>query len=279
MIRRTTTFVPPRCRPRHDPARARLESPPGHRRRGRRARGGGLRHSRGGQSEAVLLLVAGVVPVLPEPGPRRAVLRADPVRDPGGLGHRAATDRGDDLRDAAGDGGSCSCRCCSACTISTSGRTPRPSSTMRCCAGRRRISTCRSSSSAPRSTSAAGPASPSSTTAARSGQDATGDPAVSARLRRARRPRHHRPRAHAELRRDRLDHVADAALVLDHVRRVFLRRLLRRVHRAAVGRRRWRCAQRACSTRSSAPSTCRTSASSCSASRRSGATSPSPSSS
>ena len=52
-----------------------------------------------------------------------------------------------------------------------------------------------------------------------------------------RRARHHRPRADPELRLDRLDHVAHAALVLDHLRRLFLRGLLRGVHRAPLGRR------------------------------------------
>ena len=52
-----------------------------------------------------------------------------------------------------------------------------------------------------------------------------------------RRARHHRPRADPDLRLDRLDHVAHAALVLDHVRRLFLRGFLRGVHRAALGRR------------------------------------------
>ena len=69
------------------------------------------------------------------------------------------------------------------------------------------------------------------------GQDATGRSRGVGPPAPPRRARHHRPRAHPDLRLDRLDHVADAALVLDHVRRLFLRRLLRRVHRAALGRR------------------------------------------
>src|SRR6266480_3267716 len=62
------------------------------------------------------------------------------------------------------------------------------------------------------------------------GQDATGDPVVSARL-----CRHHCPRPDHDVRLDRLDRDAHAALVLDHVRRLFLRGLVRRVHRAALG--------------------------------------------
>ena len=60
--------------------------------------------------------------------------------------------------------------------------------------------------------------------------------AVSARLRRFAGPALIVARADPDLRRDRLDHVAHAALVLDDVRRLLLRRLLRRVHRAALGR-------------------------------------------
>ena len=73
------------------------------------------------------------------------------------------------------------------------------------------------------------------------GQDATGAPGVSARLRRSRRARHHRPRADPDLRLDRLDHVAHAALVLDHLRRLFLRGFVRGVHRAFCRSSRWRC--------------------------------------
>ena len=89
----------------HDPAGAPVESHSGHCRRLRPAGRGGLRDSGGGESEAVLLLVARVVPVLSEPGPRRALFRADPVRGPGRMGDRAATDRGDDLLHASRDGG------------------------------------------------------------------------------------------------------------------------------------------------------------------------------
>ena len=111
------------------------------------------------------------------------------------------------------------------------------------------------------------------------GQDVTGDPRVSARLRRLAGPAHHRPRADPDLRLGRLDHVAHAALVLDHVRRLFLRGFLRGVHRASLGRRGGDAPGRGCWTRSSAPSTCTISESSSSRSRRSGPTSPSPSSS
>ena len=69
------------------------------------------------------------------------------------------------------------------------------------------------------------------------GQDATGDPAVSARLRRFAGPAIIVLALTQTLRLDRLDHVAHAALVLDHVRRLFLRGFLRGVHRAALGRR------------------------------------------
>ena len=89
----------------HDPAGALVESPSGHCRRRRPDRRGGLRDSGAGESEAVLLLVARGVPVLHEPGPRRALFRADPVRGPGRLGGRAATDRGDDLLHDSRDGG------------------------------------------------------------------------------------------------------------------------------------------------------------------------------
>ena len=89
----------------HDPAGARVEPPSGHR-RGRRPAGcGGLRDSGRGESEAILLLVARVVPVLSEPGPWRPLFRADPVRVAGRMGNRAATDWGDDLRNASRDGG------------------------------------------------------------------------------------------------------------------------------------------------------------------------------
>ena len=81
-----------------------MEPHSAHCRRRRPAGGGGLRDSGAGESEAVLLLVARVVPVLHEPGPRRALLRADPVRGPGRLGGRAATDRGDDLLHDSRDG-------------------------------------------------------------------------------------------------------------------------------------------------------------------------------
>ena len=69
------------------------------------------------------------------------------------------------------------------------------------------------------------------------GQDVTGDPGVSARLRRLAGALDHHPRADPDLRLDRLDHVTHAALVLDHLRRVFLRGFLRGVHRASLGRR------------------------------------------
>ena len=94
-----------------------------------------------------------------------------------------------------------------------------------------------------------------------------------------RRARHHRPRADPDLRLDRLDHVAHAALVLDHVRRLFLRGLLRRVHRAALGRCGGDARGGAARHGHQPPSTCRISESSSSRSRRSGPTSPSPSSS
>ena len=87
--------------------------PPGHswnrlptRRRPLRPAGrGGVRDSGTGQSEAVLLLVARLVPVLSEPGPRRALLRADSVRNSGRLGDRAATDWGNGLRHRPRAGG------------------------------------------------------------------------------------------------------------------------------------------------------------------------------
>src|SRR5205823_8092871 len=55
--------------------------------------------------EAVLFLVARGLPVLPEPGARRALLRADSVRVSGIVGDRGAPDRRDDLRDGARHGG------------------------------------------------------------------------------------------------------------------------------------------------------------------------------
>ena len=93
----------------------------------------GLRDSGGSESEAVLLLVARVVPVLSEPGPRRALLRADPVRGPGRMGDRAATDRGDDLRDAPRDGGP------------LPPGAPRPARSLRMVARRRRRARCAAS--------------------------------------------------------------------------------------------------------------------------------------
>ena len=129
----------------HDPAGAPVEPHSGHWRRLRPAGGGGLRDSGGGESEAVLLLVARVVPVLSEPGPRRALLRADPVRGPGRMGDRAATDRGDDLRNASRDGGPLPAGAPRPARSLLVGRTPAQPSTMRCFAGRRHTSTCRSS--------------------------------------------------------------------------------------------------------------------------------------
>ena len=191
--------------------------PPGHawnrlpvdrRRRLRRAGRGGLRDSRGGESEAVLLLVARVVPVLPEPGPRRALLRADPVRGPGRLGDRAATDRRDDLRDASRDGGPLPAGAASACTISTRGAVPGAAehdALLRWKAPYLNVPffliraalyfggwSFIALALLPR--------------LARSGRDGgsrgVGPPAP------ARRARHHRPRADPDLRLDRLDHVA-----------------------------------------------------------------------
>ena len=78
---------------------------PTHWRRLRALGRGGMRNPGAGESEAILLLVARVVLVLSEPGPRRALFRADPVRGPGRMGDRRATSRGDDLRDASRDGG------------------------------------------------------------------------------------------------------------------------------------------------------------------------------
>ena len=46
----------------------------------------------------------------------------------------------------------------------------------------------------------------------------------------------HRPGPDLDLCVGRLDHVPDATLVFDHLRRVFLRGVLRRVHRAPLGR-------------------------------------------
>ena len=89
----------------HDPGGALVEPHTGHRRRRRPAGGGGMRDSGRGESEAILLLVARGVPVLSEPGPWRSLFRADPVRGPGRLGGRAATDRGDDLLHDSRDGG------------------------------------------------------------------------------------------------------------------------------------------------------------------------------
>ena len=262
----------------HDPAGAPVEPHAGHWRRLRPARGGGLRDSRGGESEAVLLLVARVVPVLSEPGPRRALLRADPVRGPGRMGDRAATDRGDDLRNAARDGGP------------LPAGVPRPARSLLVDRPGRSRARCAASleGAIPQRAVLPDPGGallrmlvlhrpPLLPRLARSGRDGgsrgVGPPAP------PRRARHHRPRADPDLRLDRLDHVAHAALVLDHLRRLFLRGFLRRVHRASLGRRGGDARGRGCSTRSSAPSTCTISESSSSRSRRSGPTSPSPSSS
>ena len=111
------------------------------------------------------------------------------------------------------------------------------------------------------------------------GQDVSGDPGVSARLRRLAGP------AIIVLALTQSFAAIDWIMsltphwCLDHVRRLFLRGFLRGVHRASLGRRQWRCAGRGCWTRSSAPSTCTMSESSSSRSRRSGPISPSPSSS
>ena len=197
---------------------------------------GGLRDSGGGESEAVLLLVARVVPVLSEPGPRRALLRADPVRDPGRMGDRAATDRGDDLRNAPRDGGP------------LPPVAPRPARSLLVDRSRGSRARCAASleGAIPQRAVLPDPGGallrslvlhrpPLLPRLARSGRDGgsrgVGPPAP------PRRARHHRPRADPDLRLDRLDHVAHAALVLDHVRRLFLRGFLRRVHRAALGRR------------------------------------------
>src|SRR5258708_32712766 len=82
-----------------------MESTSGHRRRLRPAGGGGLADAGGGESEAILLFVARVVPVLSEPDPWRTLFRADQVRVPGRMGNRAATDRRDHLRNGSRDGG------------------------------------------------------------------------------------------------------------------------------------------------------------------------------
>src|SRR4030095_5823808 len=87
----------------HDPAGAFVEPPSPDWRRLRRAGRRGLRVSVGGESEAVLLLVARVIPVLSEPGPRRALLRADPLCDSRRMGDRGAADRRDHFRDGPGD--------------------------------------------------------------------------------------------------------------------------------------------------------------------------------
>ncbi len=86
--------------------------------------------------------------------------------------------------DAAGDGGPVPAGAASACTISTNGPTPTRSSTMRCLRWKAPyLNVPFFLIRAALYLRHAGPSSPSSITAARSGQDATGDPAVSARLR------------------------------------------------------------------------------------------------
>ena len=221
----------------HDPAGALVEPHSGHCRRLRPARGGGLRDSGAGESEAVLLLVARVVPVLHEPGSRRALFRADPVRGPGRLGGRAATDRGDGLLHDSRDGDPVRAGGASACTISTNGPTPTRRSTTRCLRWKSPYL------NVPffliRAALFFGIWSFIAIVYSRGsrGQDATGDHAVSARLRKFAGPAIIVMALTQTLRLDRLDHVAHAALVLDDVRRLFLRGLLGGVHRAALGRR------------------------------------------
>ena len=112
---------------------------------------------------------------------------------------------------------------------------------------------------------------------ARSGRDGgSGGVGPPAPLRRA---RHHRPRADPDLRLDRLDHVAHAALVTRPCSASISSRVPSSGSSRCSRSLRRRCAGRGCSTRSSAPSTCRISESSSSRSRRSGPISPSPSSS
>ena len=256
----------------------RVEPHSGHWRRLRPAGDSGLRDSGGSESEAVLLLVARVVPVLSEPGPRRALLRADPVRGPGRMGDRTATDRGDDLRDDPRDRGA------------LPPGAARSARSLRMVARRGRRQRCAASleGAVPQRPVLPDPGGallrnlvlhrpsvlPRLARSGRDGGSRSVGPAAPPR-----RARHHRPRADPDLRLGRLDHVAHAALVLDHVRRLFLRGFLRRVHRACSRSSRRRCAGRGCWTRSSAPSTCTMSESSSSRSRCSGPTSPSPSSS
>ena len=188
-----------------------------------------------GESEAVLLLVAGVVPVLPEPGARRALLRADPVRGPGRVGDRACG--------AIGETTFATLPVMAAALPADAARPARPLPWTRARGGRARRAAALEGAvpqravlpdPGGRSTSAAGRSSRSSTTAGSRGQDATGDHAVSARLRRLAGPSLIVLALTQTFAVDRLDHVAHAALVLDHLRRLLLRRLLRRVHRAAA---------------------------------------------
>ena len=164
------------------------------------------------------------------------LLRADPVRGPGRMGDRAAADRGDDLRHASRDGGP------------LPAGAPRPARSLRVVATRGRRARCAASleGAIPQRAVLPDPGGallrnlvlhrrPLLPRLARPGRDGgsrgVGPPAP------PRRARHHRPRADPDLRLDRLDHVAHAALVLDHLRRLFLRGLVRGVHRAAFGRR------------------------------------------
>src|SRR4029079_17364752 len=77
-----------------DPAPSSLEPPADDRRRRRARRRRRLRHPGGRQPEAVLLFVAGLVPVLPQPGAWRALLRADSVSGAGGVGGRGGAGGG-----------------------------------------------------------------------------------------------------------------------------------------------------------------------------------------
>ena len=152
------------------------------------------------------------------------------------MGDRAATDRGDDLRNASRDGGP------------LPPVAPRPARSLLVDRPRGSRARCAASleGAIPQRAVLPDPGGallrnlvlhrpPLLPRLARSGRDGgsrgVGPPAP------PRRARHHRPRADPDLRLDRLDHVAHAALVLDHVRRLFLRGFLRRVHRASLGRR------------------------------------------
>ena len=247
---------PPRlaCGPQgHDPAGAPWNRIPIIGRRQRSAGGGGLRHAGAGESEAILLLVARVVPVLSEPGPWRALFRADPVLRSQGLGDRAAADRETifatlpvmaalflpvvlglhDLYRWSRRGSRARCAASLEGAIPQRAVLPDPGGALLRNLVRHRH--------------------PLLPRLARSGRDRgsrrVGPPAP------PRRARHHRPRADPDVRVDRLDHVAHAALVSTMFGVYFFAGsfvgFIALLSVVDVAMRR-----PGCSTRSSAPSTC-----------------------